>query len=278
MNDIQIDNDSVFAHMFTTNDSFTDDVIVESVVGDSGDDDVMAGSVTRNACVGVALSVVIVATIGGNLLVCVTVARTKQLHTITNYLVVSLAAADLLLALLVLPFSTLTTITGGVWTLGSRLCNIYVSADVTLCTVSILTLFVISLERHTAVTSPYRYVRVANTRTVCRVIAVIWVTSTALGFVPIHLGWNTSDSRVQNTRFDDDLVPRQYCLFAVNRTYVVVVAVTTYFTPLIIMCCVYVRILNITKQQVNQPSRYKHHSIHNHHSVVSLQLTNCHCN
>uniref|UniRef100_A0ACB8G2D6 Uncharacterized protein n=1 Tax=Sphaerodactylus townsendi TaxID=933632 RepID=A0ACB8G2D6_9SAUR len=41
--------------------------------------------------------------IGGNLLVCLSVYTEKALKTTTNYFIVSLAVADLLLAILVLP-------------------------------------------------------------------------------------------------------------------------------------------------------------------------------
>lgn len=217
------------------------------------DGDEVARSVLEKVLIGVALSLVVMVTVGGNSLVCVTVAVTKRLQTATNYFVVSLAVADLMLAVLVLPFSAMTTITGGAWTLGRRLCNVYVSADVTLCTVSILTLFAISLERYVAVTSPYRYQELVDGRAVRLVIVVIWTISAALAFVPIHLGWNTDDGHVQNSEdfgigIGRSVVDR--CQFLVNRPYVIVVAFGTYFAPLVIMCVVYVRILNITRRQV----------------------------
>lgn len=45
----------------------------------------------------------IIVIICGNVLVCLSVYREKALKTTTNYFIVSLAAADLLLAVLVLP-------------------------------------------------------------------------------------------------------------------------------------------------------------------------------
>lgn len=217
------------------------------------DGDEVARSLSEKLLIGVALSLVVMVTVGGNSLVCVTVAVTRRLQTTTNYFVVSLAVADLMLAVLVLPFSAMTTITGGAWTLGRRLCNVYVSADVTLCTVSILTLFAISLDRYMAVTSPYRYQELVDRRTVRLVIVAIWTISAAMAFVPIHLGWNTDDGRVQNSEEVDvgggrSAVDR--CRFLVNRPYVIVVAFGTYFAPLVVMCVVYVRILNITRRQV----------------------------
>lgn len=47
--------------------------------------------------------VLIVVIIGGNLMVCLSVFTEKALKTTTNYFIVSLAVADLMLAVLVLP-------------------------------------------------------------------------------------------------------------------------------------------------------------------------------
>lgn len=50
-------------------------------------------------------SLLIVAIVFGNVLVCLAVVREKSLQTTTNYLVVSLAVADLLVASLVMPWA-----------------------------------------------------------------------------------------------------------------------------------------------------------------------------
>ena len=98
----------------------------------------------------VILATIILITIGGNLLVCVTIRTNRRLQNPTNCFVFSLASTDLLLGAIVLPFSALNTVCS-TWPLGAIFCNIYVSCDVMLCTVSILTLFAISLDRYFAV-------------------------------------------------------------------------------------------------------------------------------
>lgn len=50
-------------------------------------------------------SLLILAIVFGNVLVCIAVVREKSLQTTTNYLVVSLAVADLLVASLVMPWA-----------------------------------------------------------------------------------------------------------------------------------------------------------------------------
>ncbi|CAF92206.1 unnamed protein product [Tetraodon nigroviridis] len=90
----------------------------------------------------------IVTIAGGNVLVCVSVYLEKALKTTTNYFIVSLAFADLLLALLVLPLFVYAEFLGGVWTLNLLLCDGLMTMDVMLCTASIFNLCAIGVDRY----------------------------------------------------------------------------------------------------------------------------------
>ncbi|NWS94992.1 HRH2 protein, partial [Mionectes macconnelli] len=98
--------------------------------------------------------------------------------------IVSLAITDLLLALLVLPFSAFYELAKE-WPFGSTLCNIYSSLDVMLCTASILNLFLISLDRYIAVTTPLRYGQLVTPARVAVGLVVIWTVSLMVSFLPI---------------------------------------------------------------------------------------------
>lgn len=125
--------------------------VTQSAPNDTGSDVIGSTSrytVAETVAVGLVLVMLIVVTVGGNLLVCVTVATDRKLRTATNYFLLSLAVTDLLLGCSVLPVSAFATLNGDrAWTLGAAFCNVYVSTDVTLCTASILILFAISLDR-----------------------------------------------------------------------------------------------------------------------------------
>ncbi|KAG7216115.1 hypothetical protein INR49_007867, partial [Caranx melampygus] len=96
------------------------------------------------------LGVTVVLTVCGNVLVAISIAYFKQLHTPTNYLIASLAVSDLLLGLLVM-FPAMVQCVETCWYFGDVFCDVYMSSDVMLCTASILNLSFISLDRHYAV-------------------------------------------------------------------------------------------------------------------------------
>ncbi|GAA6088116.1 5-hydroxytryptamine receptor 7 [Tachysurus ichikawai] len=102
---------------------------------------------TEKVAVGLALAAVTAVTVIGNALVVVAVCVVKKLRQPSNYLLVSLAAADLSVALGVMPFAIATDLTGGKWLFGEAFCNVFIGMDVMCCTASIMTLCVISVDR-----------------------------------------------------------------------------------------------------------------------------------
>ncbi|XP_072241179.1 alpha-1D adrenergic receptor isoform X2 [Leuresthes tenuis] len=96
--------------------------------------------------VGIFLSVFILVAIVGNILVILSVVCNKHLQTVTNFFIVNLAMADLLLATIVLPFSASLEVLG-CWVFGRVFCNIWAAVDVLCCTASILSLCIISIDR-----------------------------------------------------------------------------------------------------------------------------------
>lgn len=97
------------------------------------------------------------ATILGNLLVVLAVLRERSLHTVTNYFITSLAVADGLVGLVVMPFSATYEAMGQHWIFGPDWCDFWHSLDVLASTASILNLCVISLDRYWAVKDPLNY-------------------------------------------------------------------------------------------------------------------------
>ncbi|XP_007231247.3 histamine receptor H2b [Astyanax mexicanus] len=202
----------------------------------------------------VVLVAFIVLTIGGNVLVCLAVGTSHRLRRISNCFVVSLAVTDLLLGLLVLPLTATLELRSGRWSLGGTFCNIYICVDVMLCTASIFTLLAISVDRYLAISGPLSYSRRVTPPRVATAIGTIWAFSMTVGFVPIHLGLNTADFRVQNMVWEigDEGDEGMTCQYEWNNNYALLDAFLTFFLPLLIMCGMYHRIFLVAREQARR--------------------------
>ena len=82
----------------------------------------------------------------GNVFVIAAILLERNLQNVANYLILSLAVADLLVACLVMPLGAVYEVSRE-WTLGPELCDMWTSSDVLCCTASILHLVAIALDR-----------------------------------------------------------------------------------------------------------------------------------
>ncbi|XP_052903076.1 dopamine D2-like receptor [Anopheles moucheti] len=164
-------------------------------------------------------------TLFGNVLVILAVCRERTLQTVTNYFIVSLAIADLLVAVVVMPFAVYVLVNGA-WTLPNFACDFYIAMDVICSTSSIFNLVAISIDRYIAVTQPIKYAKHKNSRRVCLTILLVWAISAAIGS-PIVLGLNNTQDR------SPDL-----CVFY-NTDFIVYSSLTSFYIPCIIMVFLY---------------------------------------
>ncbi|CAL8381863.1 unnamed protein product [Arctogadus glacialis] len=172
---------------------------------------------------GILLTIVIT---GGNVLVCVSVYLEKALKTTTNYFIVSLAFADLLLAILVLPLFVYTQFQGGVWTLNMVVCDGLMTMDVMLCTASIFNLCAISVDRFIAVSIPLNYNRKHVDHRQIVLLSATWLLALAVAS-PVMFGINRVPRRdPSECKLEDD-------------NYVIYSSVCSFFIPCPIMLLLY---------------------------------------
>uniref|UniRef100_A0AAY4C684 D(4) dopamine receptor n=1 Tax=Denticeps clupeoides TaxID=299321 RepID=A0AAY4C684_9TELE len=153
----------------------------------------------------------------GNVLVCLSVLTERSLKTATNYFIVSLAVADLLLAVLVLPLYVYSEFLGGIWTLSMYICDALMTMDVMLCTASILNLCAISVDRYIAVVVPLKYNRNQFSVRQLALITATWVLSLGVAS-PVIFGLNqvpNRDPRVCKLEDDRFVVYSSICSFFV---------------------------------------------------------------
>lgn len=224
------------------------------------------------------------ATVFGNSLVILAVIRERYLHTSTNLFVTSLAVADCLVGLVVMPFSALYEVLENTWFFGTDWCDIWRSLDVLFSTASILNLCVISLDRYWAITDPFSYPMRMTRKKAAALIGVVWVCSSAISF-PAIVWWRAA-------REGD--MPAYKCTFTEHLGYLVFSSTISFYLPLLVMVFTYCRIyraavvqtrsLKLGTKQVLMASgelqltlrihrggttREGHHQHHHHHSATA---------
>lgn len=184
--------------------------------------------------IGVVLSIITVFTIAGNGLVIISVCIVKKLRQPSNYLVVSLAAADLSVAIAVMPFVIITDLVGGKWLFGKVFCNVFIAMDVMCCTASIMTLCVISVDRYLGITRPLTYPARQNGKLMAKMVFIVWLLSASITLPPLF-GW------AQNVTVE------KTCLISQDFGYTVYSTAVAFYIPMTVMLIMYQRIFIAAK-------------------------------
>ncbi|XP_062443700.1 alpha-2B adrenergic receptor-like [Rhea pennata] len=175
---------------------------------------------------------VLLATLVGNALVVVAVSTSRALRAPQNLFLVSLASADILVAVLILPFSLANEVMG-YWYFGSLWCSLYLALDVLLCTASIGHLCAISLDRYWAVTRAARLNLRRSPGRVRGMIGAVWAAAALVALPPLF----KARPRARECALSDD------------TWYVLASCAASFFAPCLIMVTVYCRIYQVTKRR-----------------------------
>ncbi|CAD6995602.1 unnamed protein product [Ceratitis capitata] len=201
----------------------------------------------QGICLITIFCILIVITVLGNTLVIIAIITTRRLRTVTNCFVMSLAVADFLVGIFVMPPAVAAHLFGS-WRFGWILCDIWVSLDILLCTASILSLCAISVDRYLAVTKPLKYSRKRRSkRLALLMILIVWVLALAITCPPM-LGWYEPGRRDRNE-----------CRYNQNKGYVIYSASGSFFLPMIVMIYVYARISCVI---ASRHDKMTHTSVH----------------
>lgn len=151
--------------------------------------------------------------------------------------IVSLAMADLIVGIFVMPISTVYIFTEN-WIFGVAVCQIWIAVDYTASTASILNLFILSVDRYWSVTSPLRYLRKRTKKRALIMISIVWMLS-SLWIIPI-VGWHHFAHGGTRT------VPSDVCgtEYAKDSVFKVVTAFFNFFLPLAIMYSLYGKVFH----------------------------------
>lgn len=184
--------------------------------------------------VGVFLAAFILTAVAGNLLVILSVACNRHLQTVTNYFIVNLAVADLLLSTTVLPFSATMEVLG-FWAFGRAFCDVWAAVDVLCCTASILSLCTISVDRYVGVRHSLKYPSIMTERKAAAILALLWAIALVVSVGPL-LGWK-------------EPVPpdERFCGITEEAGYAVFSSLCSFYLPMAVIVVMYCRVYVVAR-------------------------------
>uniref|UniRef100_A0A8C3X6G7 D(1B) dopamine receptor n=1 Tax=Catagonus wagneri TaxID=51154 RepID=A0A8C3X6G7_9CETA len=210
------------------------------------------------------LTLLIVWTLLGNVLVCVAVVHSRHLRAkMTSVFILSLAVSDLFVALLVMPWRAVAEVSG-YWPFGA-FCDIWVAFDIMCSTASILNLCVISVDRYWAISRPFCYERKMTHRVALVMVGLAWTLSILISFIPVQLHWHRDkagswggavppSNRTPWEEAGELGVREENCDSSLNRTYAISSSLISFYIPVAVMIVTYTRIYRIAQVQIRRIS------------------------
>ncbi|XP_073844743.1 5-hydroxytryptamine (serotonin) receptor 1A isoform X2 [Musca autumnalis] len=199
------------------------------------------GELIRMAATSVVLGLMILITIIGNVFVIAAIILERHLQNVANYLVASLAVADLFVACLVMPLGAVYEISQG-WILGPELCDIWTSIDVLCCTASILHLVAIAVDRYWAVTN-IDYMHSRTSKRVFLMIFFVWTAAVIVSLAP-QFGWKDPDYLQR--------IEQQKCMVSQDVSYQVFATCCTFYVPLLVILVLYWKIYQTARKRIHR--------------------------
>ena len=126
-------------------------------------------------------------TLLGNTSVLCAFARTRRLHTYANFYIVSLATADLLVGILVIPFNGTYWLLG-YWPFGETICFLYKMIGTYIFHITYLNTLVIAVDRYLSIAYPIKHLTYRNAKVALTVIFLIYFIPVIL-WVPFFCYW-----------------------------------------------------------------------------------------
>nr|XP_046214463.1 muscarinic acetylcholine receptor M3-like isoform X2 [Oncorhynchus gorbuscha]XP_046214464.1 muscarinic acetylcholine receptor M3-like isoform X2 [Oncorhynchus gorbuscha]XP_046214465.1 muscarinic acetylcholine receptor M3-like isoform X2 [Oncorhynchus gorbuscha] len=183
-------------------------------------------------------------TIIGNILVVVSFKVNRQLKTVNNYFLLSLAVADLIIGVISMNLYT-TYIIMGQWALGNWACDLWLAIDYVASNASVMNLLVISFDRYFSITRPLTYRAKRTTRRAVLMIGLAWFVSLVL-WAPAILFWQYF--------VGERTVPPDKCYiqFLSEPIITFCTAMAAFYLPVTIMSVLYWRIYRETQNRAQE--------------------------
>ncbi|XP_066506549.1 trace amine-associated receptor 13c-like [Hoplias malabaricus] len=189
----------------------------------------------------IVLSCLSVCTVFLNLLVIISISHFKQLHTPTNLLILSLAVADLIVGLIIMPENIMQLI-DSCWYLGSLACSVFPLVSSLSVFSSVFSLVLIAVDRYIAVCDPLLY---PSRVTVYKMS------------ICIILGWSLClIYYITFMYFNDHLTAAQFystcygeCVLGIKYSWMIFDFLLSFVTPCSVILVLYALIFKVARHQ-----------------------------
>lgn len=189
-----------------------------------------------------ALSVVVLVAILGNCLVMAAVYQNSKIQTVTNYLIVNMAVADVFYTLIAVPPLYFEVFQLYKWCFDSHakrvyFCKVVHFGQYFFMTVSVLTLATIAIDRFFAIAKPMR--RIFTKQAFYCIVSSIWIIGGAVAAPMIYVKKIKYDNTSNNYFCDEDWSPAFQDTHQASRTYTLVLFSVVYCVPFFAMSIMY---------------------------------------
>ncbi|RUS85456.1 hypothetical protein EGW08_006789, partial [Elysia chlorotica] len=134
-----------------------------------------------------ALGLICATAVVSNFSLWLVVLTTKSLRNESNFLILCLSLADLLVSVVSMPITVATIVSGG-WTFPHKMCTALGYINMLAFVSSVESLGVISINRYVKICHPSQFIDIYTTRSVLLMFAGVWLISGIMSLPPLF-GW-----------------------------------------------------------------------------------------
>ncbi|NXM78435.1 TAAR2 protein, partial [Serilophus lunatus] len=201
------------------------------------------------------ITAVFILTILGNLAIIISILYFKQLHSPTNFLILSMAGTDFLLGFAVMPYSMVRSVEK-CWGFGIIFCKVHYSFDLMLSLASIFHLCCIAMDRFYAICHPLHYTSTMTVTTIKQIVVACWSVPAAFALAVVF-----SEAYTSGTESYEMLVKcLSLCPIVFNKLWGALLFAVGLFAPACITIGIYVKIFTVSQRHIWELSQIHRHS------------------
>ncbi|XP_022536417.2 trace amine-associated receptor 13c-like [Astyanax mexicanus] len=185
----------------------------------------------------------------------------KELHTPTNLLILSLAAADLLMGMFVMPVN-IVQLRDSCWYLGNIACTVITVITFVSMAASLYSMVFIAVDRYIAVSDPLHYsTRVTLYKSVLLLI-LAWSFCLLYSIIFLYFNDHLLESQISNSCYGE-------CVVALKKPSIIVDVILFFLAPCSTILVLYSLIFILARQQARAVRAVRNGTLKRHEGKFS---------